>query len=465
MELLFTHEQEKKDRLNLISTCNLKLSLDGDFLVYISSFYSEYLRHGVKITLFFEHQLHLNLINGDFSTGYKLNNNGNLFKSLLKNKIKNKTNDFIFLDELLTNGFYKGEKRTNFWGVKYSRATDKIFKIVFDLLKYKFQSNFLKTKEYENKNLNDKLFELIVDFHLDCKKIKGHDNIYFDIKYNFPKKKYLKRNEDKFLPAILDEYGIKSKYLISELNKEHNPPIHLKSLKYLCNLFGENYVEYLKKIPWEVNLYREVVNKKIHTLKNESEKKNLVTLFNKWQDIDSIHGNLISSLNKLLSLRGYLEKIGFNLKFQIKNNTDLNNQYEVWYGHKKHLNRGYRLRYNIDSDFVKFIQEDIEVNGETFKPKLLLNEEEFIIEGTIMKNCMSKQFSHGVICLFVSLKNKNKRVNLQYRKGTLVQSYGKANTQVPEIFNDAIYILTQRFKKNSEITWKKEKYDFIEKVK
>jgi len=244
-----------------------------------------------------------------------------------------------------------------------------------------------------------------------------------------------------------------------------NQEVHLRSLKYLCNLFGDNYVEYLKRIPWKKNMFTNVLNRKIHKLKNEHEKKSLVKLFNKWNDIESLHGSLILSLNKILKLREYLEKIGFDLKFQIKNSVDLNNVLEIWSSYKKHLNRGYKLRYTIDEEFIKFIQEDIYINDEIFKPKLLLNEEEFVIEGVNMKNCMSKQFNHGVIYLFVSLKNKTKKINLQYRKGLLVQSYGKANTEVPENFNDAVSVLTDRFRKMSDIVWKKEKYDFIEKIK
>lgn len=465
MDLLFSYEQEKKDRSELISTCDLKLYIEGNVMIYKSKFYSEYLRHGNKRQLFFNHQLNLNLDSGDFSTHYRLTNNGDIFRPLLKNKNINKNNDFNSLDELIINGYFRGEKKTNFWGVKYSRAINKIFDIIFDELKVKFENQFLKTKNYEGKNLDDKLYELVVDFHLDCKKIKGHDNIYFDIKNNYPKKKYLKKNDNKFLPAILDEYGIKSKYLISQLNVNENQEVHLRSLKYLCNLFGDNYVEYLKRIPWKKNMFTNVLNRKIHKLKNEHEKKSLVKLFNKWNDIESLHGSLILSLNKILKLREYLEKIGFDLKFQIKNSVDLNNVLEIWSSYKKHLNRGYKLRYTIDEEFIKFIQEDIYINDEIFKPKLLLNEEEFVIEGVNMKNCMSKQFNHGVIYLFVSLKNKTKKINLQYRKGLLVQSYGKANTEVPENFNDAVSVLTDRFRKMSDIVWKKEKYDFIEKIK
>ncbi len=72
MDLLFTYKQDKKDRSDLLSTCDLNLELNNDILIYRSSFYSEYMRHGNKRTLFFQHQLHLNLLNGEFSTSYKL---------------------------------------------------------------------------------------------------------------------------------------------------------------------------------------------------------------------------------------------------------------------------------------------------------------------------------------------------------------------------------------------------------
>ena len=68
----------------------------------------------------------------------------------------------------------------------------------------------------------------------------------------------------------------------------------------------------------------------------------------------------------------------------------------------------------------------------------------------------------GVLYLYVSLQLGKKKTNLQYKKGRLVQMYGKANTPVPEnIFKVASDILTSRFEKIPDITWKKEKYDFI----
>ena len=93
--------------------------------------------------------------------------------------------------------------------------------------------------------------------------------------------------------------------------------------------------------------------------------------------------------------------------------------------------------------------------------ELILNEDDFRIEGHKMKNCMSKQFPHGAIYIFVAIQFNRKRINLQYRKGNLIQSYGKANTPVDKIFNEATTILTSRFKHYTNIEWKKEKYSII----
>jgi hypothetical protein len=95
--------------------------------------------------------------------------------------------------------------------------------------------------------------------------------------------------------------------------------------------------------------------------------------------------------------------------------------------------------------------------------KILTTEEEFRIEAYIMKNCLSKQFSYGSFYIYISLKNinKKKRINVQFRKGTVNQQYGKANSNVPELFIKPVEILTNRIRKYPKLEWDKIKYDFI----
>ena len=107
---------------------------------------------------------------------------------------------------------------------------------------------------------------------------------------------------------------------------------------------------------------------------------------------------------------------------------------------------------------VNDVQTPIMVDGEIFKPRILLSNYDFCFEGVLMKNCMSTQFTQGSIYLYISLLNGTSRVNLQYRKGKLRSSYGKANSGVPmKIFGGAIELLNEKMLKYSELTWKKEK--------
>ena len=115
----------------------------------------------------------------------------------------------------------------------------------------------------------------------------------------FPKeqrKKFLEKNDYKFLPSVLDYYGIKSKYLVSELNKNLGKPINIASLNYICKLFGDNHLEYIKLIPWEMHCFDVPPNKRIHELKNESEKNNLRTAMH----IEREPGTIISKLHPSL---------------------------------------------------------------------------------------------------------------------------------------------------------------------
>jgi hypothetical protein len=464
MDLLFSYSQQKKDknrkRDESISECLIRLHKHNDELTYEGIFDFDYDRYGTPRHVTFEHNLIVNLITGDVSVKYTIKNNLNIDEKMFRSTDQDKKNDFKLLFDLIENGIARGEKRRGYWGVKYERSVDKICDIFIQQIQPKFKSQFLKDKNYKLKPFYNTIYDMLVDYHLDIKGIKGHNAVYYDIQNDYPKKKWLDKNDNKFLPAVLDYYGIKSKYLIKELSQNVRQ-IQISTLNYFSKLFGDNHVEYLKKFIWEIHCYDTPPNKKLHYLKNESEKDFLVKVINDWE-IDTIKtDSLVYTLNKLFSIRDLLEQRGVNLKFKAKNDIEFDNIMETWSGLKLHFARGYKVRYLIPEDFVKEIEEDIVIDELVFKPKLLLTEDDFRIEGFNMKNCMSKQFAHGVVYIFASLQHKRKRINLQYRKGNLIQSYGKANTTVIEIFEEATNILTSRFKKYPTIEWKKDKYDFI----
>lgn len=458
MDLIYRHIQEKKDRRSdAKSLCELRLYYNETNLEYIGTFDFDYSRYGSKKHVIFEHSLLMDIKSSDITVTYKIINNGLTDDKMFKTSTKSKKNDFKMLYELSESGFVKGEKRNHFWGVKYERAIETIENYIIDILTPLFKTDY--NSERINKTCINRLYDTILNYHLDIKGIKGHDNIHLSIQDNYPKKIYLKRNNNKYIPAILDSYGIKSKYLVSELNKtEQN--INLSSLNYICKLFGENYIDYIKQFDWKKHCLVELPSKKIHSLKNDSEKSFMIKVINDWENEIKLDG-FIDQTIKLLSIREMLEKREVILKFSAKNVQQYDLLFETWSGIKLHFARGFKVKYNIDSDFVKLIESEIMINDEVFKPKILLSEEDYRIEGYKMKNCMSKQFIHGVLYIYVSLENKRKRINLQYRKGVLVQTYAKANTPTPDFFKPAIEILTKRFETQPDITWRKEKYDLL----
>ena len=465
MDLLFSYSQQKKDknrkRDESISECLLRLLKHNDELTYEGIFEFDYDRYGTPRHVTFEHNLIINLITGDVSVRYKIKNNLNIDEKMFRTTDQEKKNDFKLLFDLVENGIARGEKRRGYWGVKYERSVEKISNILVEQIQSRFKSQFLKDKNYKLKPFFNTIYDMLVDYHLDIKGIKGHDAVYYDIQNDYPKKKWLEKNDYKFLPSVLDYYGIKSKYLIKELSQNVRQ-IQISTLNYFCKLFGDNHVNHLKKFNWESQCYDSPPNKKLHYLKNESEKDFLIKVINNWETDSIKTDSLVYNLNKLISIRELLEQKGMeNLKFKAKNDIDFDNLLETWAGYKLHFARGYKVRYVISEEIIKDIEEDIIVDDLIFKSKLILTEDEFRIEGYNMKNCMAKQFLHGSIYLFTALQHKRRRINLQYRKGNLVQSYGRANTAVIPLFERATQILTDRMKKYNHLEWYKEKYDFI----
>lgn len=462
MDLIFKHSQEKKDKkLSSNSNCDIKLYRNESELIFFAVYEFDYHRYGNKKHVTFEHGFNLNIKSGDVQTTYRILNDGLTEEKMFRNSYLKKKNDFKMFLELTENGFIRGEKRINYWGVKYNRQVESMINLIFKIISPHFKNDFHKSKNYIEKPVINPLYDMIVDYHLDIKKIKSHDGVYYDIKNEYPKKKWLIKNDYKFLPSVLDSYGIKSKYLIGELNKLSGKPINISTLNYICKLFGNSYLDYLKRIKWENHCYDSTPNKKIHELKNDSEKNCMVNVINKWESETLKTDSFVYSVNKLLSIRETLNVKGVDLRFKARNDHDFDNLMEQWMGIKIHFARGFKVKYVMPNDFIETIEEEIIIGEERYNPKLILSEEDFRLEGFTMKNCMSKQFSHGAIYIYVSLQHKRKRVNLQYRKGRLNQSYGKANTPVTPIFNEAIEVLTKRFERYNNIEWRKEKYDFL----
>lgn len=353
--------------------------------------------------------------------------------------------------------------------MKFDRKTSEFFNEIKNDLQSEMNLPHLKDKTYYKPMVN-KLYDLLVDYHLYKKEIRGHDNVYQTIQLIYPKKKWLKINNNKFLPAILDEFGIKSKYLIKELSIKDKPgnSVNLRGVIYLCKLFGDNYIDYIKKFDWvKICRHGNFNKKKSHLCKTETEKSALVNIFNiqvrsfntdiAVNERPRIH-NILLSLYKLIEVRDLLEERGYVLKLTLKTPDDIDLLLPYWDVIKKSALVGHVLKYTIPQEVIDDIQRPIVGFKNTAHPRVLLTDNDFSLEGYDMKNCMAKQFTHGAIYIYISLVIGKRKVDLQYQRGKLQQSYAKANSPVPmDVFGGAITELSARMMKYSTLKWEKEK--------
>jgi hypothetical protein len=459
MDLLFQFNKEKKTRKTTDNfLCDLSLYDEGTLINLLASYDLKYTRYGTPHHVIYRYGLTINKKTGDVNTIYKFELAQNTFGNHYV-KTVNKKNDFEELYTLTETGLINGQKYRGYWGVKYENAIETIFDHIYSILSAEMTNTYFLSKPYKYKSHYNEFFDFIVDHHLDKKNIKAHDSVYDHIREVYPKQKWLKLNENKFLPAVLDSMGIKSNFLIGEINKNPDTVIKLSSLKYICDLFGDNFIEHIKTTSWIDHCYTSPPNKKTYTLKNDSEKKYMAMLINGWEKNMAVPHSFVTKTSKLLSIREKLEKKGIDVKFKAKDDESFMNTEHEWNNLLEFIRKGYRLKYSFEDDFLFDIESEIDIDGQIFKPNILKTQEDFIKEGHIMKNCMGKLFNGGLSNLFVSLISKNKRVNLQYRNGTLINSYGKANSLVPFEFNDAILVVNNRIKKYKDMKWSREKYD------
>jgi len=468
------HQEKFNTGKKLKSTADFSLEIERDNIIYRGTFYMEFKKYETPDGVTFKHELYINKINGDFIITYEIINKKTTNGRLRSNSWVKKTN-FDKLHNLTHMGFYRGEKRRNFWGVKFDRKTSEFFDLIKADLQSEMEEGYFKNKSYYKPTTN-KLFDLMVDYHLYKKKIKGHDNVYQDIQMVYPKKRWLKLNDNKFLPAILDEHGVKSKYLIKELSTREHPThvlggtsVNIRGVMYLCNLFGDNHIDYIKRFEWKELTRTQFNKRKKHECNTEGEKRALVDVFNEHIKLggDTPVGtvtdpprvrNMLLSLHKLIEVRNLLEDRGYVLKLKLKTPDDVELLLPYWMVIKKGAVTGFMLKYKIPKEVVDDIHIPITISGKTFQPRVLLSDKDFSLEGLEMKNCMAKQFLHGTIYIFISLAHEKTKVDLQYQKGKLHQSFGKANSPVPmDLFGEAIGELNVRMSKYHTLKWEREK--------
>jgi hypothetical protein len=416
-----------------------------------------------------------------------------------------------------TKGKKKGVSKTfrtnNFFLLKNTlRETPGIFRLTRykDDTKFKFKkelSNCINDKEFVN--LISKLFDVeihtlnkmdsyigfynkIIEKFIELRKIKVPDHSYEHLLlYAYPKEKLLKKNDRKLIAAVLEMYGIKSKFTIKLLHKY--PYLNLNVITKLCLLLGNEYQKHLASINDNIfaisqtqirdqrpsnyinDFKMQIANFKI----NEIEKENIIKLvndekFNKPLTEDVL-GDLYDHFNMIDKVKEYDPSIFMKARTYAEFRTEHMELSKMISAIKK----GWVIEYVYDEKTILQIEEPItkfrsyDIGGglkgtdmnckTTLYPYILKREEEYIEEGKVMHHCVASYADHEK-SMIVSIRNESEldRVTCEFdiQTGNMVQARYFCNATPPEIFKETIETVNDKIRllaRYGTLNWKEKK--------
>ena len=430
----------------------------------------------------------LNLKTGDITTFEKAYNS-----NVMKARKNTFANLWMSLDSLLTHFGGRVDKfitNNDFkTSIKIQKELSEEFsdKVFFETL-YHFFNTFQNHKTIEpnygvKKDSNQWIYNNLIDLFVMIKGIKTPDNYRNLITFCYPTKPFLKKNDNKLVAAILDRLGIKSKQTIKLLHK--NPDIDITSLFRLKRYFGEEMFKYLSNInigifckdmsdktisPYTNNFYKEKVTYDNTFYLNDTEKYNLIKLFNEYATVNENNHRMDTVLNSQLNqiddhflmikkLRDYYP----DMMLRAKNWQEFHNEHLELSRLDRLIKKGSVIEYVFDEKLILMIEEPIkvwELDGiypsmekyRMYYPVLLKQEMEYSEEGSHMHHCVAS-YSNKEISIIVSLRADSviggERVTNEFdvRDKTCTQSRYFCNQVPPEHFEDALDALKRRISK------------------
>lgn len=415
--------------------------------------------------------------------GIKFNTkNGNItsyntsFKKSLKNKhFTVRVNWFQHIAQVL---YQFSNLKHSFYGANELKEivdkTDHECKIYHDITERlspdKFITSFLNEVDLsdceglDRPNLTHEILSKLIQKMVKIKNIKT-PNDWFDFMFvNYPGSKYLKKNDNKLVLAVLDSYGIKTKSLVRIIHKY--PTLSLYQLSELAKLFGSKYPSYLGNIKDEV--YKEWSLGQTKNPLSMSQtpmeiRKSKRGVFDKFQITDAERENIFKLINDTSKLKNnvinlFLDHLSMihdcrayypDLSFTSNNWRSFDEEHMRLSRIVKKIKSGMTVEYVYDNRLIR----DIETRIEDIKPYILKTDEEYSEEGDFMHHCVAT-YSTKDQSIIVSLRDINgkDRVTCEFNKknGSMVQARYFSNQQPPENFENSIEVVRRKILKHSK---------------
>lgn len=419
----------------------------------------------------------LNLLTGNFIT-YSYSGN----KKRRTNKIRQ--NSFTHLLETIKSIF---DFKQTFDGFRdngdiVKQHNEQINDEVFEKTLFHTISSLLDVGDYSvvNPSQNGMINftnEAIIKLFLKVKKIKVSNNYMGYLTNWYPTQKYLKKNENKLILAILDRLNLKSKSLNRLLHEI--PEVNISNLITLSKLFGygdlHKYIHNLDKRYLSVSTdKRQILNGMVGygSINNHfefnltaDEKSRLLKLLNsffnsKEESNDPEMANLINQqfiqITDHMSMINKIKEFIPDIELRAQNFKDFHHEHIEYSKIERSIQKGYTIQYTFEPRLVEHIESDMEIllddNGtKSFYPVILKTDGEYSEEGKHMHHCVAT-YSDREQSIIISIREGDtygaERVTCEFDTKTkkLVQAKSFCNDKPPKEFESAIEKLSNRIK-------------------
>lgn len=293
------------------------------------------------------------------------------------------------------------------------------------------------------------------------KGIKVNNN-YEDILINlYPTQKYLKRNGYKLIQSCLDRMGIKHSPCIKIA---HNNFTHTWLILKIKTIVGNDYYRYISNVKWShVTLdYDILVNGRMRyqvygeidenqPLKSKREKTNFIKILNEVITSDVMtNDSLTQFIGDIVDHIRIMDKISdINPYISLNACTyqTFMEEHRVYSKIERRMDRDSTILIEYDENFIDIMNEPFDMDGYTFKPVVLVNEDQYIDEGEEMNHCVAGYITNrNSIIVSLCETTTKERSTLEYDTltGVLKQERSNYNKKPVDYLLRATRIMTER---------------------
>lgn len=412
--------------------------------------------------------------------GIKINlKNGNIIiyhsNGIKNNKVSRiRQNSFLHITEALDSIYHVGKtfsksdrNSENIDKLFYQELDDKVFITTL----YHTLCSLLQVSDYSDKmgeKITPKLInEMFVTLFVKLKKIKVPNNyINYIIKW-YPTQKFLKKNDNKLIAAILDRLNLKTKSFVKLLHD--SPDINIGNLITLSKMFGYNelnkYVANLDKRYYishsasktilHYNPY-ELLNKHFQYDLTSAEKSRLVKLLNSVfyefneKDVAHVVDEQLRQIMDHIIMINKIRKYVPTIELKAQHIKDFHHEHIEYSRIERTIQKGYSIEYTFTKKMVTHIEQPIigHVNdGDTvvataYYPVLLKNDGQYSEEGSHMHHCVAS-YADREQSIIISIREGStegrERVTCEFNlQKHLVQAKYFCNAPPPDRFNQIV---------------------------